>query len=169
MAETVNPRDRWHLHLPRELWWFMGLCSMSQAGSQAEIFTPRQSLEKSAPLPSPTAMSRQAGEQEVCRKPAESMQESCRKQAGSTPHSLPEHLFYFHHSSFWQKGIKPYWRPQGEPGLAPAPPCHCSSPCSGWLCRFLPQSRVGSGCLLSSSVSPQVIQTGFICRRKPHE
>lgn len=105
----------------------------------------------------------------MCRKPAESMQESCRKQAGNTPHSLPEHLFYFHHSSFWQTGIKPYPRPQGEPGLAPAAPHHCSSPCSGWLRWFLPQGRAGAACLLTSSVSPQVFQAGFICRRKPHE
>lgn len=79
-------------------------------------------------------------------------QKACRKRAGSAPHSLPEHLFSFHHFSFWETGIKLYRRPQGEPIPAPAHPCHCGSACSGWLCWFLLwghgfwQGWAGAGC-----------------------
>lgn len=81
---------------------------MSQARSQAGIFTFRF-VQPCGSVPS----GRGAG----------SEQEACRKQAGNTSCSFPEHLF-FPCYSFCQMGVKLYLRSQGQP--IPAS-CHCSS------------------------------------------
>lgn len=56
------------------------------------------------PAPRPCPM--RQGEREACKNCAGIVQEGCRKDAGSTPHSLPDYLFSFHHFSFWQTGTQ---------------------------------------------------------------
>lgn len=58
-----------------------------------------------------------------------------RKHAGSMPHSFPDHLFSFHHSSFWQTGIL---EALGRAWHSSCTPLVLWLSCSGWLLWFLP-------------------------------
>lgn len=109
-TEAVNHSAWQHLHFPREPGESRGSipCPRLQGKPRAS------SLEKPA---QPHGSAHQAGERELCRNCAGRMQEGCRKDAGNTPHSLPDHLFSFHHFFFsgrWEQSLC------GGPGKSPA-------------------------------------------------